>query len=554
MPELQENLFRDIVILFLAAFLGGLTARALRAPILFGYLAAGMIVGPHVLRLVGEIEAVRSLAELGVILLLFAVGIEISIREMLRLGRAVIIVGIGQVAGTMGLGFAIGSFLGWDPSAALLLGMVLALSSTMVVLKALSDRGELGSLHGQVLTGIMVLQDLAFVPMAAILPALAGDRGVALAAGLGFGLLKAAGLIAAIFLLGGRLLPWVLRQVALLGSREAFIISVVAITLASAALTLSMGLSAAMGAFLAGLVLSESVFGRRALAEVVPLRDTFSALFFVSLGMLTDPAYLVDHWSIVLAIVSATVVTKFALTAALLRMVGFLPNTALLVGFSMLQVGEFSFILASLAVTLGIVGDNFLSLTILTAVVTMAATPGAVAGGSRLVRRLGRKVRLLRPYLPGRAHAVGSSSRTPKLLGHVVIAGLGRVGSLIAQALHYRGITFIGIDLDPRTVEFYRQQGHYVVHGDSSNPVVLDAAQVSTATALVVTADDVMSVELTVQHGLQLNPNIDVVARVRLASGGGVAATVGRCGGSVARDGGWLGNAPSHPAQVRLLE
>ena len=279
--HIEGELFTDIVIIFVGAFLGGMVAQTLKLPILLGYLAVGMLIGPHALAVIGNVEEVTALAEFGVILLLFAVGIEVSFRDLRRMGKVVVLGGVAQIVGTSAIGYLIGVHLfGWTTEQAFVFGMVVSLSSTMVVLKTFTDRGELSTVHGRVVTGILLVQDLAFIPMIAILPALS-SQGVGLdLADLGLGILKAIVILGLMAALGVKVIPWLLGRVAHLGSREIFILATVAITFATAAITQMVELSAALGAFVAGLVLSESDFGRRVLSEVVPLRDTFAALFF----------------------------------------------------------------------------------------------------------------------------------------------------------------------------------------------------------------------------------------------------------------------------------
>ena len=508
--HIDASLFADIVIIFVIAFVGGLAARVLRFPVLLGYLVVGMIIGPHALELVGDADTVRTLAEFGVILLLFAVGIEISFRDLRQLGKVVVLGGVAQVLGVVGLGYVIGVQLGWSYQQAIVFGFVASLSSTMVVLKTLSDRGELRSVHGRVITGILLIQDLAFIPMIAILPALS-DEGGSVLADLGLGILKAAVVLGVIVLLGAKAIPWLLHRVAHLGSREIFIMGVVAITFATSAITQTVELSAALGAFIAGLLLSESDFGQRALSEVVPLRDTFSALFFVSLGMLTDLGFLVDNFLLVLMVVALVVVLKSAITAGLTRALGYLLNTALLAGLGMVQIGEFSFILMDSATTLGIVDQDFLSLMVVSTVVTMALTPWVMAGGSRAIVMLSRWVILLRPYRLG---SDAAEEGTPHLRNHVIVCGLGRVGSLVTQALDEYQLPFIVIDLDPHAVVRCRRRGHYVINGSSSSETVLEAAGIKSAQMMVISTADPASAWVTAQHALQLNPDLDIVARV----------------------------------------
>ncbi|MDA1035875.1 MAG: cation:proton antiporter, partial [Chloroflexi bacterium] len=324
---LESDLFNDIVIVFVAAFVGGLAARLIRVPTLLGYLSAGVLMGPHAFGLISNVEAVQTLAELGVVLLLFAVGVEISPADLLRLGPRLILAGLGQLIITGGAGFLLGLSLGWSVEQAVILSFVISLSSTMVVLKTLTDRGEVQTLHGRVMTGMLVMQDLAFVPMIAVVPALAGDSSSVLA-DMGLGTLKAALVLGAVFLVGGRVIPWLLRRAAGFGTRESFIVTVVAISVGSAAVTQSMGLSAALGAFGAGLAISVSDWtGHRALQEVIPLRDIFAAMFFASLGMLTDPNFLIDHLGVVVTIVAVSIVLKFVVVGGMVRAVRYLPRT-----------------------------------------------------------------------------------------------------------------------------------------------------------------------------------------------------------------------------------
>lgn len=510
--HIEGELFIDIVIIFVAAFLGGMLARTLRFPILLGFLAVGMVIGPHSLELVGNVETVTILAEFGVILLLFAVGIEVSFRDLRRLGKVVALGGLAQIVGTSAIAYLIGVHLfGWTPEQAFVFGMVVALSSTMVVLKTLTDRGELGTVHGRVITGILLVQDLAFIPMIAILPALS-SQGVGLdLADLGLGILKAIVILGLMATLGWKVIPWLLDRVAHLGSREIFILAVVAITFTTAAITQLVELSAALGAFVAGLVLSESNFGRRALSEVIPLRDTFSALFFVSLGMLTDPSFLVENFGLVLAVVAIAILVKFVLIAILTRSFGYLPHTALLAGLGMGQVGEFSFILTDSSSTLGIVDQEFLSLVVVSAVLTMALTPWIIAGGSHLVTWLSRRVHILRPYRLGDDR---SEERRPQLNDHVVICGLGRVGSLVADTLNEQNVPFVAIDLNPHLASRFRGRWQYGINGSSSSETVLEAAHIKHARVMVISTTDPVTGLVSAQNALRLNPNLDIVARV----------------------------------------
>ena len=525
--HLASHLFVDLVTVVIAAFLGGVIARVLRAPPVLGYLAMGMIIGPYVagrtgdewlhFATVADVSTVHKLAEIGVVLLVFAIGIEISFRELVSLGKVIVVGGLFQIAVTAALLTPIGLLLGLDPTTAILLGMVGALSSTMVVLKTLTDRGEIHSLHGRLLTGFLLMQDLVFILMIAMLPALGGSGGIEVLKEAGWGVLKTTIVIGGVALLGIKVMPLVMSRITVLGSREVFVLMVMAIVFAISGLTNFVGLSAALGAFVAGLLLSESDIGHWALAEVAPLRDIFAALFFASLGMLTDPVFIFDHYGTVIAVIGSAVVIKFLVTAIIVRVSGYLPSTALLTGVGMGQIGEFSFILVAGALTLGVVDQEFHSLIVVSAVLTMAAGPPVISGGSLLVTSMSRRFRVLRPYRIGDPHA---EERPRQTFGHVVICGLGRVGSLVAQELRQHDVPFTVVDLDPRTLDEWRAEGYHTVLGSSDREEVLRAARVPQAGMLVVTTGDPISVEMTAFQALQLQPELDIVARVRARSEG----------------------------------
>ena len=441
---------------------------------------------------------------------MFTIGIEIAFRDVYRLGKVVLIGGVLQIAVTAGAMIPVGFLLGFSIQTSLLLGLVVSLSSTMVVLKTLSDRGELHSLHGRLITGFLLVQDLAFVPMIAVLPALDGT-GASVLQEAGIGLLKAAVALVAVVALGTRAVPWVMDRIARLGSREVFILMVVATAFAIAALTEYIGLSAALGAFVAGLLLSESDFGHRALTEVTPLRDVFAALFFASLGMLTDPGFLASEWVSVAVVSGAALALKFVVTAVIVRGFGYLPNTALLSGVGLGQIGEFSFILVAGALTLGVVDQEFHTLVVVSAVLTMAVTPALIAGGSMTVSALSQRLRALRPYRIGYDRA---EERPPHFYGHVIICGLGRTGALVASAMQDYDVPFIAVDVDPYALEPWQNEGRYTVQGSSGSAEVLTAARIQQAAILVITTGDPVSVWVTAQHARQMQPDLDIVARV----------------------------------------
>ena len=528
MHGLENHLFVDLVTVVCAAFIGGFLARLIHLPPVLGYLAMGMLIGPYGMgridaawldfaTVAGE-ESVHTLAELGVVLLVFAIGIEVSFRELLNLGKVIAIGGLLQITLCTVLIVPVGLLLGFDLTTAVILGMVGALSSTMIVLKQLSDMGELNSLQGRLMTGFLLLQDLMFIPMIAMLPALDGSGGgVSVLREVGLGVLKASLVIGGVALLGIKIVPWAMGRITLMGSREMFVLMVVATAFAVAALTNQVGLSAALGAFVAGLLLSESDVGHWALAEIAPLRDVFGVLFFASLGLLTDPVFVIDNYGMVLAIVGSVVAIKFGVTVLILRFAGYLPSTALITGIGLGQIGEFSFILVASALALGVVDLDFYSLIVVSAVLTMAAGPPVITNGTWLIHRLSNRFRVLRPYRIGDPHG---EERPRQLFGHVVICGLGQVGTMVAQVLQEHEVPFVAVDLDQRTLTEWRLAGYQTVQGSADRQEVLRAARVPQAGLLVITTGDPVSVELTAQHALDLQPELDIVARVRARTEG----------------------------------
>ncbi|MCD6300292.1 MAG: cation:proton antiporter, partial [Dehalococcoidales bacterium] len=330
----------DLIIVLAAAVAGGMLAHRARLPVLLGYLVGGIIVGPYGFGLVKDVETVRVLANIGVILLLFTLGLEFSFKELMRMGRIAILGGIVQILLTAAVGLALGKLLGWAIFEAVFLGFLIALSSTMVVLKTLMERGELDTSHGRITIGILLVQDLSVVPLMIILPAVGGG-GEALWLTLGLAALKAVIFIGVMLALGIWVLPWLLGRVARERSGELFLLAVVTLCLAAAFGTFFFGLSAAFGAFVAGLLISQSTFARQALANVVPLRDTFVAIFFISLGMLADPRFVVGNITIIAIVVAVIIVAKFIICFLIPWFSGYSFKTALFVGTGLIQIGEF---------------------------------------------------------------------------------------------------------------------------------------------------------------------------------------------------------------------
>ncbi len=410
----------DIILLIVAAFFCGMIMQRLGQPLILGYIAAGVILGPHTGGLtVSNIHEIELLAEIGVALLLFALGLEFSLKDLKPVKKAALIGTPIQMTLTIGFGLCIGHLMGWDWKASLWLGALISLSSTMVILKTLMNQGWLGALSSKVMIGMLIVQDLAVIPMMIILPQL-NNPAVGLPA-IGFAAVKAAGFIAGMILLGTRLLPRLMTHIANLGSRELFLLAITAIGLGIGYVTHMLGLSFAFGAFVAGMVLSESDYGYQALSDIIPLRDLFGLLFFTSVGMLLDPVFLVDHFGQVIALVLAVGIGKGIIFAVIVRIFRYGNVIPLAVGLGLFQIGEFSFVLARLGLSTHSINNDLYALILTTTVLTMVLTP-LVSG--QTARLYALKKRWFR-------HEPLESSSIPDtgLKNHAVIAGGGRLGS-----------------------------------------------------------------------------------------------------------------------------
>ena len=494
----------DIILLVVAAFFSGLLMQKLGQPLILGYIVAGVILGPHTGGLtVSSIHDIELLAEIGVALLLFALGLEFSLKALKPVKKVAVIGTPIQITLTVGLGLGIGHFMGWEWKTSLWFGALISLSSTMVILKTLMSQGWLGTLSSKVMIGMLIVQDLAVVPMMVILPQL-NNPSVGLPA-LGYATLKATGFITGMILLGTRLLPRLMTHIAKLGSRELFILAITAIGLGVGYVTYLLGLSFAFGAFVAGMVLSESDYGHQALSDVIPVRDLFGLLFFASVGMLLDPVFLLDHLGQVLVLVLVVSVGKGCIFALLSSMFKYGNVVPLAVGLGLFQIGEFSFVLARVGVSTKSIGSDLYTLVLTAAVLTMALTP-LVSG--QTARLYALKKRWFR-------HEPLESMNLPEagLRNHVVIAGGGRVGFQIAQVLQRLGLQFVIIEIDQRRVERAKIAGMPIVYGDASHEIVLEAAEVRLAHLLVITTPGIVVVRSIVVHAKRLNRQIKIVAR-----------------------------------------
>ncbi|CAN5681884.1 YbaL family putative K(+) efflux transporter [soil metagenome] len=521
----EPVLISTIAIGLTAAFVGGLVARRLGLPAIVGYLIAGMAIGPFTPGLVADEEIATELAEIGVILLMFGVGIHFSFRDLLAVRSIAVPGAIGQVAVATLLGVLLGVALGWGLGGGIVLGLAVSVASTVVLLRALMERNELDTTQGRIAVGWLIVEDIFTVIVLILLPTVAPLLGGDAAAGTPgqFGplgevvlALAKAGIFALLMgIFGIRVVPWLLGVVAREGSRELFTLAVLALALGIAfASSAIFGVSFALGAFLAGAVVSESDMSHQAAADALPLRDAFAVLFFVSVGMLLDPSFLLAQPLAIVAMVGLIVgvkwLTKFVIVAAF----GYPLRTGLTVAAGLAQIGEFSFILASLGLSLGLLPMEGFQLLVAGALLSITINPllfGAIAPVEALLRRRPALARLLER----RAGTLASLERDTgdELRGHAILCGYGRVGRMISSALERRGFRYVVVTLDRREVESLREGGVPALYGDASNPELLEQAGIHEARTVIVAISDPHATRLVVERARAANERISLVVR-----------------------------------------
>jgi len=494
----------DLAIVIVAGLIGGLIAQQLKQPLLLGYILAGVVVGPHsVGRAITDAHDIELLAEVGVALLLFALGLEYSLKQLQPV-RLVALIGTPiQMTLTIALGYGMGRLFGWDSTASLWMGALMALSSTMVILKTLMAQGRMGTLSSRVMLGMLIAQDLVVVPLMILLPAWS-SKGEGLS-GLGIAAGKAALFLLLMVVVGTRVLPKLMRLIAVHQSRELFLLAITAIGLGVGYATYLFGLSFAFGAFVAGMVLSESDYAHQALSDIIPLRDVFGMLFFASVGMLIDPRVLVAYAGQVAILLVALLFGKSLIFAAITYAFGYRNVIPLAVGLGLWQVGEFAFVLGRVGVSSGALSPAAFSLLLDTTVVSMVLTP-AVSGLTTPIyawwrRRSGRE-----PFQTINVPSAG-------LHDHALIVGGGRVGRFTSTLLQRLHLPSVLIELDYRRFDQAKTDGSAVIFGDATQEIVLEAAHVSKARLVLITVPVVTVTEAIIDVVRRINPKVRIVAR-----------------------------------------
>jgi monovalent cation:H+ antiporter-2, CPA2 family len=514
---------RDLVIIFGLSIGILLLSYRLHLPAIVGLLLTGVIVGPYGLGLVHDIEVVESLAEVGIVLLLFTIGIEFSLHTLLSLKRIVGIAGTLQVGLSMAATYAAARLLGRSSGEAVLWGFLVALSSTAIVLKLLGERGETDSPHGRIAVGVLILQDLSVVPMMFLLPLLAGTAAGSKAS-LGWVIAKAMLTVAVILVSARMVIPPLLHQVVRTRSHELFVLSIVVICFGTAWLTSLAGLSLALGAFVAGILISESDYGQQALADVLPLRDLFSSLFFVSVGMLLNVGFALHHAVTIVLIVIGILLGKFITGAAATLALGYPLRTAVLTGLALAQIGEFSFVLARAGSVSSLIGEEMYQVFVASAVITMLAAPFLLRMAP-VVADSAAQLRLAR-WLAGRPQLDGELRRKP-LEDHVIIAGFGVNGRNVARSLAAADIPYLILEMNPETVRVERGKGTPIAYGDAAHEAVLRHAHIEAARVMVVAISDAAATRRVVELARRLNPGVYLIARTRYSQEVGPLSALG---------------------------
>ncbi|HEV7241612.1 MAG TPA: YbaL family putative K(+) efflux transporter [Thermoanaerobaculia bacterium] len=523
MPH-EVNLITTIAAgLGLAMVLGFVAAR-LKLPPLVGYLLAGILIGPNTRGFVADVALAGQLAEIGVMLLMFGVGLHFSLEDLASVRGIALPGAVVQILVATALGTVTAMLWGWSFGAGLVFGLALSVASTVVLLKALEARGVLETFNGRIAVGWLIVEDLVMVLVLVLLPPLAnvlgGSANAASGSGVGMALTitfaKVAAFVVLMLVVGRRLFPRILWLVAKTGSRELFTLCVVAAAVGVAyGAAVLFGVSFALGAFFAGMMMRESSLSHRAADESLPLRDAFAVLFFVSVGMLFDPAVLMREPFAVLAVVAIIMFGKTLAAIALVLLFRYPLNTALIVGASLAQIGEFSFILAGLGVELGLLPEEGRSLILAGALISIALNPAvfaAIAPAQRWIRARSELARKLERRADPLAE-LPTSVDAALLTGHVAIVGYGRVGKRIVAALRERKIAFTIAEENRELVEELRGEGVHAVSGNANDPAVLIQAHVARAAMLVIATPDAVGVRKMIEVARKLNPKIEIVLR-----------------------------------------
>jgi CPA2 family monovalent cation:H+ antiporter-2 len=512
----EITFLREVVLIFLFSVVSLYICHRLKLPAILGFLVTGLVIGPYGLGFIESIHQVDVLSEVGVVLLLFTIGIEFSLTDLLRSKRAIFLGGTLQVMLTITATFVIMHFLDMAYNKALFIGFLVALSSTAIVLKTLQDRGELDSAQGRVTLSILIFQDIVIAPMMIFTPLIAGGAGdftysiIAL-------LIKGIAVVAIVVLLARYVVPKVLFQLVRTRSREIFLLSTVLICFAVAWLTNNLGLSLGLGAFLAGLVISQSEYSHQALEGVLPFKVIFTSFFFVSIGMLLDISLFTVKPLLIIAVTLIVLTLKLFIASSVGLMLGMSSRAAIIVGFSVFQVGEFSFILMKEGLSLNLLDDNIYQLFLAVSILTMAITPFAIEWAPKFSEKMSQWPGL-KPFRGGSYRWLGVERAVRTLNDHLVVIGFGINGRNIARAAQAAKIPYTIIESNPDTVRVKRAEGEPIIYGDATSRDVLRHAVIAKARIVVVAISDAVATRRVTQAVHNSNPAAYLIVRTRFVA------------------------------------
>lgn len=507
MPHLP--LLPDLLLLLGAGVGIALVLQRFKLPTVLGFLLTGVCIGPGGLGWFHSTAAIAPISELGVMLLLFVIGMELSISQLVRIRKTVFLGGALQVGLTLLATAGISALVGLSWPEAVFMGCLFSLSSTAVVLKMLQDRNEMTSTHGRNALGILIFQDLIVVPMMLAVPFLAGDGGPWMPALSGL-LLKSSGALALTYLGGRFLVPWMFHRIARTHSKELFLLGTVLVCLAFSALTEAAGLSLALGAFLAGLVISDSVYSHQATSVVLPFRELFSSIFFISIGMMLDVSFVWEHLGSILLLVVGVLLAKSAITAFAMRLLRYPPVAAWLTGLALFQVGEFAFVLSQVGMVHGLLQTETHQTFLAVSILSLMLTPV-------LFLRAGSITQQMLPQTGNQTHPDSTPSSTPEsgLENHLIIIGFGLNGTHLAQAARAQSIPFAVLETDPDLVQKNRALGLPIHFGDGTDIQVLQGLKPEKAQAVVIAISQPESTRTIIRNIRQLAPSVYVIVRTR---------------------------------------
>ena len=511
---MEATLLQDIVVIFSLAVVVLYLCHSIKVPSIVGFLLTGIIAGPHGLALVKSIEQVQLIAEFGVILLLFSIGLEFSFKSLMKMKTTVLIGGSLQVGFTIALGAMLAYLFGLSINQAVFVGFLVSLSSTAIVLKQMGERAELDSPHGKINLGILIFQDIIVVLMMLLVPLLGGAEGMS--EPVWFILAKAAGVIFLIIILSIYVIPPLLYQVTRTGSRELFMLSIIVICFAVAELTNSAGLSLALGAFMAGLIIADSEYSHQALANIIPFLDTFTSLFFVSIGMLLNLSAISGHLGTILLITAAVLLMKAIIASLATLVLGYPLRTAILVGFSLSQVGEFSFILSQTGIQHGLISQGLYQGFLSASILTMMLTPFIIAFAPQAVKYI-TQLPFPQRLLTG-THPEVLDKEIDDYHDHLIIIGYGLNGRNLSRAANYAKVPYIALDLNSETVRVEQANGEPVYYGDATQEVVLEKAGVEKARVMVIAISDPAATRRIITTARRMSPGIHIIVRTRFIS------------------------------------